>query len=184
MNWRKWNSVLHRDIGYACIGLTLIYALSGVAVNHVRDWNPNYKVEKVTAQIIPRQFSGVVSKTMASEILQELGEEKAPENLFQPDPETLWMFVEGRRISIHFPSGVVEHERFVRRPFLYPLNFLHLNHPKRLWTWVADIYAVGLFLLAFTGLLMLPKDLRQRKRSLFFVGFGIVVPLLALFTLY
>ena len=184
MNWHKRNFLLHRDIGYACIGLTLIYALSGIAVNHVRDWNPNYRVEKVAAQIMPRQFSGVLSDAMIRGMLQELGEEKVPENTFQPDPETLWAFIEGRRISIHFPSGAVEHERFVRRPFWYPLNFLHLNHPKQIWTWVADIYAAALFILAITGFLMLPHDSRQRKRALILTGFGILVPMLALILLY
>jgi hypothetical protein len=133
---------------------------------------------------MPRQFSGVVSDAMIRGMLQELGEEKVPESTFQPDPETLWAFVEGRRISIHFPSGAVEHERFVRRPFWYPLNFLHLNHPKQIWTWVADIYAAALFILAITGFLMLPHDSRQRKRALILTGFGILVPMLALILLY
>ena len=42
---RKWSRILHRDIGYFFIGTTLIYGLSGIALNHMNDWNPNYKVE-------------------------------------------------------------------------------------------------------------------------------------------
>ncbi len=184
MSWRKLNHALHRDIGYACIGLTLIYALSGIAVNHVRDWNPNYKVEKVPAQIMPRQFSGIATTAMIRGILQELGEEKVPESTFQPDPETLWAFIDGRRISIHFPTGNVEHERFVRRPFWYPLNFLHLNHPKQAWTWVADLYAFGLVVLSVTGLLMLPRNNILRKRALLLTGVGLAVPLVFVLLLY
>jgi len=177
MSWRRWNYVLHRDIGFACIGLTLIYALSGIAVNHVRDWNPNYKVEKVAAQIMPRQYSGVVSAAMVRGMLQELGEQKSPESVFQPDPETVWAFIDGRRIAIHFHSGAVEHERFVRRPFWYPLNFLHLNHPKQAWTWIADLYAAALALLALTGLLMLPKVAKLRRRALVLSSAGLLLPL-------
>ena len=177
MNWRRWNYVLHRDIGFACIGLTLIYALSGIAVNHVRDWNPNYQVEKVATQIMPRQYSGVVSEAMVRGMLQELSEQKAPESSFQPDPESVWVFIDGRRIAIHFASGAVEQERFVRRPFWYPLNFLHLNHPKQGWTWIADLYAVALMLLAVTGLLMLPRGARPRKRALLLTGAGMLLPL-------
>jgi len=29
MKWRKWNNILHRDIGYLCVGLTVVY-VSGV----------------------------------------------------------------------------------------------------------------------------------------------------------
>ena len=42
---RKWSRILHRDIGYFFIGTTLIYGISGIALNHMSDWNPNYSVE-------------------------------------------------------------------------------------------------------------------------------------------
>ena len=42
MNLSKLNRVSHRDIGYLIAGLTIIYALSGIALNHKNDWNPNY----------------------------------------------------------------------------------------------------------------------------------------------
>jgi hypothetical protein len=45
INWRKWNRAIHRDLGYLCFGLTLIYTISGIAMNHIQDWNPNYKIE-------------------------------------------------------------------------------------------------------------------------------------------
>ena len=44
-NLRKWSRILHRDIGFFFIGTTLIYAISGIALNHLSDWNPNYSVE-------------------------------------------------------------------------------------------------------------------------------------------
>ena len=43
--WRRWNNILHRDIGYVCVALTVIYAVSGIAVNHIHDWNLNYRIE-------------------------------------------------------------------------------------------------------------------------------------------
>ena len=27
MNWRKWNNLIHRDLGYLCFGLTIVYIL-------------------------------------------------------------------------------------------------------------------------------------------------------------
>ena len=39
--WRRWNNVLHRDLGYLVFALTFLYAVSGVAVNHTHQWNPN-----------------------------------------------------------------------------------------------------------------------------------------------
>ena len=45
MNLAKFNRVTHRDIGYLIAGLTIIYAISGIALNHKHDWNPNYIIE-------------------------------------------------------------------------------------------------------------------------------------------
>ena len=45
MNISKLNRITHRDIGYLIAGLTLIYALSGIALNHKHDWNPNYLID-------------------------------------------------------------------------------------------------------------------------------------------
>ena len=42
---RKWSRILHRDIGFFFIGTTILYGLSGIALNHLSDWNPNYTVE-------------------------------------------------------------------------------------------------------------------------------------------
>ena len=35
--WRPWIRAIHRDVGYFSVGLTFIYALSGLAVNHIAD---------------------------------------------------------------------------------------------------------------------------------------------------
>jgi hypothetical protein len=45
MKWRKWNIIIHRDLGYLCFGLTILYVISGVAVNHIHEWNPTYKID-------------------------------------------------------------------------------------------------------------------------------------------
>ena len=182
MNWRKWNYLLHRDIGYVCVGLTLLYAVSGVAVNHVRDWNPNYKIERHTVQIDPVQPAGLVTESTIRTIMLRLGENKIENSFFQPDPEHVRIFVDSRVIKAHLPSGAVEHETFERRSFWYPLNFLHLNHAKGGWTWMADLYAVALAFLAISGLLMLRK--KTLRRGVILTGAGIVIPIIFLLIYY
>ena len=41
--WRKWFRILHRDVGYVAVALIIAYGVSGLAVNHIEDWNPNYR---------------------------------------------------------------------------------------------------------------------------------------------
>jgi uncharacterized protein len=48
---RAWIRATHRDIGYVAVGLTLVYAVSGVAVNHIADWDPNFANHQRTHEL-------------------------------------------------------------------------------------------------------------------------------------
>ena len=183
MRWRRLNYVLHRDIGYLCVGLTLIYAISGVAVNHIREWNPSYRVETVQAQIEPLPEFVDRAEEAIPVILAQLGEKKAFDNSFRPDPESIQIFIQGRSILANLVTGEVIHDKAVPRPVLYEMNALHLNHPKKLWTLVADLYAVALALLAMTGLLMFREKSWFRSRSFWLMAAGFLIPLIAIFLL-
>jgi hypothetical protein len=177
MNWRYWNSVLHRDIGFLCIGLTLVYVISGVAVNHIGDWNPSYSVERIETNIGTVTGNPTDAATIQS-ILARLGETGRLEGRYRPDPHHLQLFVEGRSILVNLASGHVVHDRAVPRPGLREMNFLHLNHPKKSWTWAADLYAVALGFLAVSGLLMIRR--KTMRRGIVLTGIGVAVPLLFL----
>jgi hypothetical protein len=177
MGWRYWISVLHRDIGYLCIGLTLVYAISGVAVNHISDWNPSYRVERIEPNVGPVPGNPTDSETIRT-ILERLGETGRLEGSYRPDPNSLQLFVEGRSITVDLVSGHVVHDRAVPRPGLREMNFLHLNHPKKGWTWAADLYAVALAFLAVSGLLLMRR--KSMRRGIVLTGLGFVIPLLYL----
>ena len=51
MNWRKINRVLHRDFGYFFVASSIIYGLSGIALNHMKDWNPSYVISSKIIQV-------------------------------------------------------------------------------------------------------------------------------------
>ncbi len=173
MSWRRWNSVLHRDIGFLCIGLTLLYAISGVAVNHIKEWNPSYSVERVETNIGPVVGNPADAAT-ALMILARLGEPGKLESSYRPNRNSLQLFVEGRSITVDLPSGYVVHDRAIPRPVLREMNFLHLNHPKKAWTWFADLYAVALAFLALSGLFMLSR--KTMRRGLVLTGIGVIIP--------
>ena len=44
MKIRKLLRVLHRDFGYFIVGMTIVYSLSGIFLNHRYDFNPDYKI--------------------------------------------------------------------------------------------------------------------------------------------
>ena len=177
MNWRHWNNALHRDIGFLCIGLTLVYAISGVAVNHISQWNPSYRVERIETNIGQVSGNPTDADTIRT-ILARLDETGKLESSYRPDPHSLQLFVDGRSILIDLGTGHVVHDRAIPRPVLREMNFLHLNHPKKSWTWIADVYAVALGFLAVSGMLMIRR--KTMHRGVVLTGIGFVIPLLFL----
>jgi hypothetical protein len=176
MKWRKWNSIIHRDLGYLCFGLTIIYVISGVAVNHIASWNPTYKISHETTSIpLPEELSG--NENLVSFILEQLGEQGEFKGIFQPAPATLQIFVENNTITVDLKTGTVRQEKNVKRPLLFQMNFLHLNHPKKLWTWFADLYAIALGFLAITGLFILSGKNGMRGRGGWLVSAGLIIPI-------
>jgi uncharacterized protein len=174
VNWRRLNNVLHRDIGYLAVGLTIVYAVSGVALNHVRDWNPSYRVEKTTRTIAPIEATD--REAIVAEARRALGLDQPPRNAFRPDPETLRLFYPQHTYSIDLPTGVVIVERARTRPVLFEMNQMHLNAPKRVWTLVADVYAVALVVLAITGLFVLKGRLGITGRGAWLTAIGVLLP--------
>ena len=174
MNWRHLNNVLHRDIGYLAVGLTVVYGVSGIAVNHVRDWNPSYRVEKVALQIAPIQATD--REQIVAEAKEKLGVTQPPRNTFRPDPDTLQLFFRDGNYTIDLPTGRVITERTRPRPVLYEFNQLHLNTPRRLWTWIADLYAIALVVLAITGMFVLKGKTGISGRGTWLTGAGVLLP--------
>ncbi len=178
LEWRRWNRVLHRDLGYLCFGLTVVYALSGVALNHVADWNPNYLVER--DQVHVGDLSSVKPEALAGEVMARLQLDEPVRNTFRPDPETLQVFLAEGTLTVRPSAGIVELETVTERPVLRPMNVLHLNVPKRGWTWVADVYALLLAVVAATGVLVGVGRGGFRGRAGWLTALGVSVPLVFL----
>jgi hypothetical protein len=177
MKWHKWNNILHRDIGYLCVGMTIVYAISGVAVNHIRDWNPNYSVRRVSTNVGPVVADNPRSPDVLRSILTQVGESPDYRDSFRPDSTTLEIFLDGGTVTVDLPTGDAELERVTSRTGLREANFLHLNHAAKLWTWVADLYAVALLFLAISGLFVIKGKKGIKGRGGWLTAIGIAVPI-------
>ena len=91
-------------------------------------------------------------------------------------PETLQLFFRQATYSIDLPSGAVVIEAARPRPVLFEFNQLHLNTPKRLWTVVADAYAVALIVLALTGMFVLKGRAGITGRGAWLTAIGVLLP--------
>jgi hypothetical protein len=176
MSWRRVNNVLHRDLGYLLVGLTLVYAVSGVAVNHVGDFNPSYSMVQEEFSFAP--FTEPDRDVETRVLLDRLGLPE-PVDSFRPSPGRILLLYDGWKVEAEPGAGTATSIRLNPRPVLHAINRLHLNHLKGAWTWFADFYAVLLVFMAISGTLVLRGRTGLSGRGKWFVLVGFLFPIAA-----
>ncbi len=173
--WRARLRSLHRDVGYLIVGLTFVYALSGIAINHLEDWDPNFSGEHETVELsqpLPQQTDEAVAV-----IKRELGILEAPSNVEDYGVELEVEFGRHRTVRADRESGQLFDDRQEPRFFLRVANWLHYNRGKAAWTYVADSYAILLLFLAVSGVVMLRGRKGFLGRGVILISLGVLVPI-------
>lgn len=179
---RRWNRAIHRDLGYFFFGVTLIYAISGIALNHLDDWNPNYSV--TNEQYTFNKVSGKdeVTKSMVMHWLETTGYQELYKKYYFPDEHTVKVFLKGGSLVVNLKTGESNLELLQKRPLLYEFNYLHYN-PIKWWTYFSDAYSVALALLAITGLFIIRGKNGIKGRGAILTIAGIIIPTIFIFVL-
>lgn len=181
--WRKWTRIIHRDLGYFFVALTIIYGLSGIALNHINDWNPNYIIKTKTKKVnIPATKSEINHGTIVN-VLKLFDKDDNYKNHYFPNKNTLKIFIDYGSIVVNLYDKTATLETMRRRPVFHMVNFLHYN-PGKWWTWIADIFSGSLILFAITGLFMVKGKNGIKWRGTIFGILGLLVPLLFLLLFY
>lgn len=171
--WRAWLRAFHRDIGYLAVGLTVVYALSGIAVNHVADWDPNFRNSETIRELgtaLPEDDGEATAL-----VLSKLGIQERPRESYR-EGDQLEILFEHRTLHVSANGRVVEDEQRPRF-LLRAANWLHLNRGKKAWTYVADAYAAALLFLACSGMLMVKGRQGLFGRGVIFVVIGVAIPI-------
>lgn len=176
LNFRPWLRALHRDIGYLAVGFTFIYAISGLAVNHIKDWDPNFHQISVTHQL-EGPLTGA-DEPISRRVLQALDVHESPQEIYRASEARLEIVLDKRTLHVDTKTGVVLEEGQKPRFFLRAANFLHLNRGKKAWTLMADSYAVFLLFLASSGLFMIPGRKGLFGRGALIATVGAAIPAL------
>lgn len=176
MRWRPWLRALHRDVGYFCVGLTFVYALSGLAVNHINDWEPNFR-QVARQQQLPLPLPAS-DEQVAALAIRALAVTLPLRESYRADEHSLQLVFDRKTLTIDTRSGHVAEQAEEPRFFLRAANWLHLNRGKRAWTYIADAYAAGLLLLSLTGLWMFSGRKGLFGRAGLIAAAGALVPAL------
>jgi uncharacterized protein len=180
MNLSKLNRITHRDIGYLIAGLTIIYAISGIALNHKNNWNPNYIFTNTTFKTDIPVNRATFSDETARSILRNINAGSGYKTFHFPTGNKVTMFVEGGFVQVNAATGEGIVEMVSKRPLFYQINFLHYN-PGRWWKYFSDIFCVALITVTITGLFIIKGKNGITRRGAILTVIGIILPLLFLF---
>ncbi len=188
MKWRKFNRNLHRDLGYFFVGLTIIYSVSGIALNHLHHWNPDLKVE---------EYEGMLGDDYNFSDNRDVAAQKAIDEIGVGYPVKSTSMQRNGNIKVFLDVGdnntgsvVIDPDDngykvsiLKQRVLLREMNLMHRNNLKQIWTWVSDIYALGLIILAITGMIILRGKFGFKRYGVWLVTAGIVIPVI-IFIIY
>ena len=184
MRWRKLFRAVHRDLGYVAVSLTIAYALSGIAVNHIEDWNPNYAYDQRSVGVGPLPAGSLAEQEAF--VVARLGlDPQAVRGHFQDTVTDLRVFLtDGQEARVDIRTGRGSLKTLARRKVFFEVNALHLNNLKGIWTYVADLFALALMILAITGMTMMKGDRGIAGRGKWFVGGGLLIPIAFVIYMY
>ena len=180
MKIRKLNRAVHRDLGYFFFGMAIIYGLSGIALNHRHQWNPNYIITQDTFQLQLPVGQEKANRELALFLLEQIDEASSYRTQLLSG-QSLRIFIEGGSVNVNLGSGEARLEKIRKRPVFHQVNFLHYNTPRKLWTWFSDAFAGGLIILAITGLFIIRGKNGITGRGAWLTGAGVIIPLVLLY---
>ncbi len=168
---RKWMRILHHDIGFFVLSLTLIYVCSGMILTF-RDTNFLKTLIPVEKTIQPGLKGKELTAALRLKRMKILSEDEESVRFSVGDHEG------GRDCRYDRASGLVSYTLLDYPPALQALNGLHKTASAKVRHWFTLLYACCLLFLAVSAFWMYPPRSRQFWRGtglfalgLFFAGF-------------
>ena len=175
---RRWNLEWHRDLGYFFSSLIIIYAISGIALNHVNDWNPDFIIHKQTVKTPRLTTRDKVKAKNIKEFSTLVGEENYKVFDF-PTNNQIKIYYDNATLHINLETGEGIYEKLTKRHVFYESNVLHRNSLNG-WKWVSDIFAVMLIIISVTGLVILKGKYGFLRRGIWLMLAGLLLPVIAI----
>jgi hypothetical protein len=171
--WRAWLRAIHRDVGYIAVGFTVIYALSGIAMNHIEDWDPNFRSSEVQFKIAPIP-DDLSDDEAVARIAAAAGISGTPSDVFRAGDEVRLEYPNGSKVTAI--GDTVTAQKRDSRFFFRVANWLHATRGKAAWKYISDVYAVLLLYLAISGIFMIKGKLGLRWRGSILIAVGLGAP--------
>jgi hypothetical protein len=181
-NIRSLNIAAHRDFGYFFSTLIIIYCLSGLALNHVDDWNPDFIITRDSVSLSGGLRKDQITPEQINAFSKQIGEEEYKVFDF-PTPNQVKVYYEDASLHLNFETGRGVYENVSRRAVFYESNVIHRNSVKG-WKWAADVFAIMLIVINVTGLFILRGKYGISGRGKWLIAAGMLPPVIAIIILH
>ncbi|HTQ97741.1 MAG TPA: PepSY-associated TM helix domain-containing protein [Candidatus Acidoferrum sp.] len=178
MNLTRLNKSLHRDVGYFLSGLIFAYCISGIALNHINDWNPDFVIEKRSITLDRAFTRDEITSDRIAEFTALVGE-TAPKLHDFPTAEQVKIYYDNASLLVNLVAKTGMYESIHQRPLFYQSNVLHRNSLKG-WKWASDIFGGLLIFLTVSGWFMLKGRLGLLGRGKWLILAGFAPPVIAI----
>jgi len=165
-------------VGYFLSGLILIYCISGITLNHLTDWNPDFVIHKRTITLDQSYTKDDITDERIAEFTARVGESQPKVHDF-PTSDQVKIYYDNATLHLDLYGKTGTYEKVQRRPFIYPMNVLHRNTLKG-WKWASDVIALLLIFITVSGWFMLQGRNGLMSRGKWLIAAGIVPPVVAL----
>ena len=168
----KWLRIIHRDLGFLMVGVCLVYAISGILLNHMNGKDPSFKTEEKSIQL---------EKGLSKEelLITWNDREGLPElkKILPIDENHQRLMLNGGVGVYNSHNGHVDYETHSKRQFIYWINKLHYNRVNG-WSFMADFFAISLIFFAISGLLMVKGKKGLSGSGKWYLLMGLLIPVL------
>jgi len=154
------------------VGISLVYAISGILLNHMDGKDPAFRTEERTLQ---------VEKGMNSQELTQWWNKQMDvpplRKILPMDQGHLRLMLDGGVGVYSSDNGIIDYEKHSKRQFVYWINKLHYNQVKG-WNLMADFFAGSLIFFALSGLVMIKGKHGIAGRGKWYLLIGLAIPVL------
>jgi hypothetical protein len=189
--WMQQMRLWHWISSAACLAGLLLFALTGITLNHAAQIEAKPKVVDRHAQL-PRDLMGVLAAVPAdakgplpAPIAQWIAKDLSVQVAAKPvDWSADEAYVSLPRpggdasLTIERESGAVEYEK-TTRGMISLLNDLHKGrNAGPAWGWFIDVFAASCLIFSITGLVLLSLNAKTRPATWPLVAAGVAIPLI------
>lgn len=172
----------HRDIAYFYVGLILSFAISGIALNHRRSWNPSrYTYEKKEITVTAPVDKESANEEFAAKFKKDQGFDDEMRRI-GVDENTLSISYASHDVKIDITTGKGTIESYKPIPMLSQMVKLHKDTSKW-WIYFSDSFGIALATLGLTGMFIEKGSFSFKRRGWKLALVGLLFPLIFLYLL-